>query len=459
MKTITIGIQRLILAASCFWIVGCHPSTDIGFGLGGDGDLQAIYTDTLTLGFSTVVSDSAVTGNSTYILSGKTIDPEFGTIEAASYFQITLSPLFNTSGGFLTDSDGALRFDTLTLKANPIIDSLNLRLFTTGIHYGDPDHVNKFTIHRLTENFQKKNYDKTEKLAYNPTPLGTFQLKSSDFINSTSGTPQAHFVKLPVELATELVHAGNAAIVNNNELLEKVRGFAIVPDKSNKTIFGFATGLLDISGYNSSLIPYWHYNGDTTASVYAFNINGPRHTSLDLNRAGTSIASLSKTKNELSIAETGGKLYVQGGTGISTKIDLSPLKKLGKIKISKAVLEFRLDPSTINTSFRKNFYNVLAEVGSNNQQKRLSNNTLSYIYSADSNSPAGLASILNDSTNYLNVDITHYLQSMVLDENFSKQVLLLPASYSSTTQTGILANDILGRSVFLKPRLLLYYMK
>ncbi|MDT4876129.1 hypothetical protein FQZ97_1115490 [compost metagenome] len=64
---------------------------------------------------------------------------------------------------------------------------------------------------------------------------------------------------------------------------------------------------------------------------------------------------------------------------------------------------------------------------------------------------------LSDSSTYLNVDITYYVQKQMFKGDLSKPLLLLPAAILSSTGTAILSNDNLSRLVFLKPRLLLYY--
>src|SRR5690606_31561465 len=129
-----------------------------------------------------------------------------------------------------------------------------------------------------------------------------------------------------------------------------------VPDKSNKAVYGFSTGTLDFSGANSSMIPYWHMDGDTTSEFYIFNINGPRYSSLTFDRSKTALASLTKAQNELPLNSAADRLYLQGGSGISTKIDLSALRHLGtNLKVARAVLEFQLDPSKINNLYRKSY--------------------------------------------------------------------------------------------------------
>lgn len=439
-----------------FSVFGCHTSTDIGLGLGGDDLINAIYTDTVSLGYSTVISDSAVNGNANYILSGNIVDPVFGKVEAVAYVQPSLIPLYNSSG-IITNDAGAILYDTLKLsKSSPIIDSLRLRIYTDGLVYGDTNAISKFTVHRLTNILGKRNYNNDEKQTYDPTPLASFQFNLPQLRHDSTKVIGAYFVNLPKELAQELINTAVEANGNNETFLSKYRGFAIVPDKSNKAIYGFKTGQLDI---NNLLIPFWHFEGDTVSTAHAFNFSGPRYSNVTFDRSGTAVASLTKSKNELPISSTNNKLYLQGGSGIATKIDLSPLKNLGNIKIAKATIELRLDPSSINGLYYKTYYTTLAEVGTNNQQKRNGSNQLNYIYGPLSTELAGEIFTLVDSSNYLNVNITNYLQRQTFNGSLDKQLLLQSSILNSTTSLGTLANDNLSRLVFTRPRLILYYTK
>lgn len=453
---------KLTAIALGFSVFGCHNSSEIGFGLGDDSLLTAIYTDTLSIGYSTVLSDSAVNSNAYHVLSGSMNDPEFGKVEAVAYLQPSLFPLVNTSGAQLTNSEGVALFDTLILKSNPLPDSLLLSIYCDAVVYGDTNAISKFKLHRLKAPMASKNYDSSEKLEYESTPIAEFEFNLPSLRNDSTRALMYKSVHLPKEMVSELITAAANAKGNNSTFLSNYKGFAIVPDKNNKAVYSFVTGPLAISSNflplpNSSIASYWHYDGDTTSVMNRNLFNGPRFSSLTFDRSTTALNKLTKSKNEATLAEMGGKLYIQAGSGISPKIDLSSIARLGKIKIAKAVLEFQANPSSINGLYRKNDYFVLAEVGTNNQQKRNGSNQLTYIYNGGIE-VAGEFYSITDTSNYLNVDITKYLQKLEFSGDLNKQILLLPAATTSTG-VGILSNDNLRRMVFLKPRLLLYYNK
>lgn len=458
MKNKFSGSGKLMALALSVSLFACHDPSEIGLGLGTDGTINAIYTDTVSVNYSTVLSDSAVNGNSVYLLSGNITDPVFGPVEAIAYFQPSLLPQFNSAGSILTGSDGFVLYDTLKLPSKYELDSLAFRLYFDGSRvYGDTNAISKFRIHRLTGIMKTSSYNGDEKQAYDPTPLAEFEFNLPQLRDSI-GRLNAFFVPLPKALAGEMISDAAEAKGNNTTFINKFKGFAIVPDKSNKAVYGFSTGTLDLNGYNSSMIPYWHTEGDTVAQFYVFNINGPRYSSLTFDRSKTALASLTKAQNELPLNSAADRLYLQGGSGISTKIDISALRNLGKnTKVARAVLEFQLDPSKINNLYRKSYYVTLAEADARNQQRRNSSNQLAYLYNGLSDVVMGEYFAVSDTSGYLNVDITNYVQKQLFKGDLNKQLLLLPAAPTTTAGMAVLSNDNLSRLVFLKPRLLLYY--
>src|SRR5690606_31348526 len=65
------SLGKLLALAIGFSTLACHDPSELGFGLGTDSHLNAIFTDTVSIKYSTVLADSAVNGNANYILSGK----------------------------------------------------------------------------------------------------------------------------------------------------------------------------------------------------------------------------------------------------------------------------------------------------------------------------------------------------------------------------------------------------
>lgn len=447
------GSHSLLALILSIFAYSCHFPSDIGFG--NDGSLTAFYADTLSLNYSTVLADSATNSNAEMILTGKVNDPQFGTVKAISYFQPSLSPIYLGSGTMKTDELGNVVFDTLSIPQGAILDSLHLRLYSREFVYGDTTHSAKFRVHRLKNILNNQNYHPEQSQEYDPEPIAEFEFSQESMRDPVSGRMTVKFVSLPIDIIHELIDIGNESNGDNSIFINKFKGFAIVPDADNKAIYGFSTGALDLTGANSSLIPYWHMEGDTTADLHILNLNGPRYSQLSFDRSSTVLSDLSDTHNELSTDATNGRVYLQGGSGIVPKIDFSPLAGLGNIKINKATLEFNANSGTIDPLFRVHNYFVIAEADKNNQQIRSSNGVPLYL-NGNRNDVSGQLYALVDSSKYLNIDVTRYLQKAVADNDFDKQIILLPATPISQS-SGLYSNDHLSRLVFLKPRILLYY--
>jgi len=86
MKKILIDLRKLSLVLLTVLFFSCENPSDIGFDFDGNANATSVFTDTLSLDVSTIISDSAVNGKSSYILAGMVNDPVFGLIKASSYF-------------------------------------------------------------------------------------------------------------------------------------------------------------------------------------------------------------------------------------------------------------------------------------------------------------------------------------------------------------------------------------
>ncbi len=448
MKKILFNLQKISLLLITVLFFSCENPSEIGFDFDGNADATSVYTDTLSLDISTILADSTVNGKSNFILAGIVNDPVLGSIKASAFFQPSLVTY--------TTASGTATLDTFSVKANPIADSLRLRIVNSGLIYGDTVSRSFFNIYRLKSSMNyTKNYNGNESVEYEGGSLARFGINSKSFV-SDSNTSIAVFIDLPKNIAQEILSIAPTTGADNAKFTAALKGFAIVPESSNKAVYSFITGPL--SAATSTLIANWHHQGDTTKYNYAFDINGPRHTFYEFNRGGSALAELTKPKNEISSKLSSGMSYVQGGSGISTKISFGNLKKLGaNIKVSKAQLEFSLKPESVNPLFPRVFNFVLGEVGTNNQQTRNSTNQLTYL-TPIGNDLSGVVYSLVDSTNTVTLDITNYLQKITNKTTTSNGLMILPAVIT-TTGNGLLANDNLRRAVFTKPKLKIYYTK
>ena len=451
MKKLFFDLQKLCFVALTIFFFSCENPSEIGFDFNGDATATSVYSDTLGLDFATVLTDSNVNGKNNYLMAGMVSDPVFGQVNAVAYFQPSLYTYSDATSGKTI-------VDTFSVKANPIIDSVKLRIYNTGLIFGDTLSFTGFNVYRLKSPMNySKNYNGTESLEYEGESLLKFRLNSRTFKNATYDSLRAIYLNLPTSIGQEILNLAASSGSSTEKFNNALKGFAIVPENGSKAVYTFLTGPLGNGG--CALIPYWHYQGETTASNYAFDLNGPRHSYLDFDRSGKSFASLSKTKNSINSSSTSNLTYIQSGSGLNMKINFDKLKNLGSnIKVSKAILEMTLDPKSISPLFPKIYNFVLSEVGTNNQQARNASNALMYLTPLGSDL-SGSVYKLNDTSNVVQVDVTNFLQRLTNKISTKNELLMMPAVTLAATGNGILANDNLRRAVFLKPKLRIYYTK
>jgi hypothetical protein len=442
MKKNLLKLQNISILLISVFFFACENPTDIGIDFGGTGVGTSIFTDTVSIKTSTLLADSNVTGRSSFLLTGITEDPVFGKIKSIGYFQPTLRLQADSVAPFI-------------LKTGAIADSVRLRIVNTGLVFGDTLPLGTFGIHRLQNSMSfTKNYNGEEGIPYDPNPLVKFKINSRTFKNATFDSTVAFYVTLPKSIAEELVRLSPTVGRSNSIFNSSFKGFAIVPESDVKAVYGFNTGAF--ASATCTFITYWHYANESSNFAYEFDLNGARHSQLQIDRSGTDLALLNQSNRE--IGPINGNTYIQSGSGIGTKIDLSNLKNLGRnIRISKAILEFKLDETMFSSQIPKVFNHVLGELDAQNKQIRNSANKLLYVTPIGSDL-SGLTYKLVDSTNSFNVDITNFAQKITNNTKLNTAILLMPANLT-TTGNAIVQNDQLRRSVIRKPKLVLYYTK
>lgn len=435
-----------IVLLSAFFFA-CDDPKDIGFDLSNSGNITPYYSDTLKVTTSTVLSDSAINANQNYVLTGNVQDPVFGGVKAKAYVQ----PALTTYSDQLT---GQLKIAEFTKKDNTVADSILLWLSnTSGLCIGDTLPQTEYSIHRLKKSLTPgKYYNFNEAAEYESTPILSFSVNLATFKNKTGDSTRNYKVKLPMEIANELLALANTdAGKDRDKFNEAFKGFAIVPSANAKAVYGFNVG----AGM-STIGLYYHAAGETTSTAYFFDFSGPRYSGIDFNRAGTKLADLKKGSDEISSDKTGGMTYIQSSSGIGTKIKLDGLKSLtGNYTVNKATLEFKLDSSQVHKLYPFNFYYTLSELDSRNQQKRVSN--LPTYLTTTGSGFAGNAALM-DSTYTVTFDITYFVHGLSQNKAKDNSLLILPAGLTAN-QTALISNDNLRRSVLRKPKLKLYYSK
>lgn len=293
----------------------CEKAKDIGFTLIPKEEVNTLFTDTITIKASTLLTDSLITNGTNTILAGQYSDSDFGKITSKTFFQPVL-----------TQDREALD--------NPVKDSTELVL-SYFYGYGNTSDTQTFRLHRVTEPFDEDvNYINTSSLTYDSTPLLSLDVSGDEL--SESGTP----LRIKLEdypeantLATEIFNATKDGITND-ELQDVLKGLVLIPEDKEVAVLGFI---------NVGIVLSYHKQGESTRNTVVYNTN-LRFNNVQSDFTNTSISDVTVPLQLKSTDETNYTGFVQAGVGLQTKLEfpyLDELKKLGNVAINKAELTIR----------------------------------------------------------------------------------------------------------------------
>lgn len=289
---------------------GCSTTPgDIGIGLPSvDASTGAYLVDTLTIRSSTVLRDSVITSTSQYLLAGRYVDAQLGTIKASSYTTLALGTAFIPA-------------------ASQVADSVVLVLPTDNTYrYGDTTKTQTLLeIHEL----------------YSFIPLTKFGF-ASPALTSMTGNVNPALINTPVvrraranlgslrlrlnmsTFGQRLMNDAKSGLLKTQEQLDnRYPGLALLPGASDDA----ALLRFNASGTDAALVLYYHDPADvTTALNHSFSLN--RHFyQAEAVRSGP-LAGLTTTNRQLDADKTGQQTYIEGLLGLQTKIEIPYLFNL-----------------------------------------------------------------------------------------------------------------------------------
>ncbi len=314
-----LSVKRIALLfsfASAILTSACDDPEEIGLPQG--QTLGVSVTENVALNTSTVLVDSVLTYRPSYMLAGRYQDPKLGPVTATGYFQ----PVYN--GNFTVE--------------NPTrADSAVLNLPYNSYNYGDTTKPFSLAVHLLQDSIRSKAYYSFEQIPYEQESVGAARFTPG------GDTTRTVRVKLAAAVADRLLGFANKP---ESEFISGFPGFALVgSDQSNNLILGFsASGTPRLRLYFQT----------ATAQTFDFLLtNNARFNHISGDRAGTVVKDLNSPYSAVSAAATGGETYVQGGTGLMTRVefvDLANLPQLNNVAINKAELVVTPLPGNIISS-------------------------------------------------------------------------------------------------------------
>lgn len=291
---------------------------------------RSMLIEDCTVALETHLSDSSVTTGLSRIFEGKYTSADFGVITAHSYFNFN-PPNYNTSE-FGSNANVTVKFD-----------SISLILRYDDFSYGDTTQMQTLNIYKLKQIIELD--DKSQLYSTSSVPA-----EAEPWVSYQFNRPEEHWdndstleLRLPDEFGLELV----TLMQTQSNLLETYENF-LTYFKGIK----LSPGINDNAAVNSFVlndeypIIRLHYTTIGAVTTEENKIDMTVNTStafsqIETDRSNTLLHSLSNS-NPLTSVETDNKVYLQGLTGLYTKLnfpDLNEILKLGdQVIISSAIL-------------------------------------------------------------------------------------------------------------------------
>ncbi|MFZ1808884.1 MAG: DUF4270 family protein [Cyclobacteriaceae bacterium] len=312
---------------------------------------KVYFIDTLSVVSSTVLVDSIDTSSSGRVLVGAYDDEYFGKISSASYMQFGLQ-LSDETGGVVSWS----------VSDEATFDRVELVLYYDDYYYGDTTVNQSIDVFQLSESITGRlvgDYDfvdttpsyfysyaglyNVSETAYNATPLASYSYRpypgSGDSLEIRLDNKFGS-IWLEYKKSNDLIIRDNASFIN------EFKGLMISNStlSANNTVVGFDTEKTRIRLW------YWDQENDIRINKYQdFPLYQTelQYNKIDTDRSGTQLTSL-VAGVPLPASATNGEVFMQGGSGIFTKIDFPSLNGLSNVAILQA--ELILTPLTESLS-------------------------------------------------------------------------------------------------------------
>ncbi|MBP1841188.1 DUF4270 family protein [Formosa algae] len=312
---------RALFCACCFitLLASCEADTTSVSDVGEDwinNGTKVFYIDTFSVETSTYKFDSlAITGNSRYIMGAYT-DPILGRIEATPYFE--------------------LYTDDFDIDEDAVFDSVALLLNYTDYYYNDTLSRQKFNVYKVLEEITP---DDDASYFYNTTTFKTetTSIGSIDFLPTPIREDSIHFT-LNNAFGKEIFEDIQDNEINNtDEFTQKYYGISIVSDASNSAVLGIATdSKLRIYYSIPDVVEDDEYYYDLT-----FNSSASFHN-ITQTTTNPDLSSLVDQSDEISSTETDNLTYIQGGSGLATRVDIPYIETINTLNGSGSIMDANL---------------------------------------------------------------------------------------------------------------------
>ncbi|MFD2518280.1 DUF4270 family protein [Salinimicrobium flavum] len=275
---------------------------------------RILLFDTLTLKSSTLKLDSLIVSGSNRLLIGQYTDPVFGKIKSKSYFQFLPTH-------YSIDSEAEY-------------DSIAFILRYDGYSSNDTLFRQKFLISEVTQELKPH-----DQFYYNTSNYTTStDILSEHEFSPRPGSKDSIHITLDKQFGEEIFkNLQSKEITNSDNFLNRYQGLLVEPGDSGTAILGFSK--------NSFLRLYYTNKEELvdleeTLDLAVIQGNTFHNTSASLTT--DILPDLPPQLESLPSSETDNRSFIQGGTGIATKIEIPHLKSLEDIEGTGSMIEAQL---------------------------------------------------------------------------------------------------------------------
>lgn len=386
-----------------------------------DGESGIILIDTLSVELSTVLIDSISTSNSKIALVGRYEDLDFGEIKSEAIFRVNLP-----SSSFFDDDD--------------IFDSITICLSHNSYYIGDTSASFSLKVKELNtdlEEIDQSAFYNTTHVSSKAESLGEFE-----YYPRPNKSEELEF-RLRDDFGSELFDLfmnDENEIKNNTLFLDYFKGIVLAGGDENKSIFGY-------TAIDTSLCMKMYYHRIESdivelEAVFKLESSNYQFNSIETERGSTKLNSLKVQDENISSTLTDDKCYIQGGTGLMTKVKFPGLSNIFQMVLLDQIVKVELvfEPTTTSWDIHEVLPSSLLVYETNKV-----NTVNNLLVSNNSTLPMTLLSNLYDYENngYYSIDITNYIVTELLDGYFDPEFSFL-IGLTSDKQSSSFTSLILG---------------
>lgn len=336
---------------------------------------EVFMIDTFTVEGATVKLDSVTTSGFKDFLLGKYEDPYLGNVESDFYGVVDLVKLERRS---VNKEEVFVEFDSLIFIMYHEPKNPRLPKYTRFI--GDTLAAQTISVHRITEEFKiKKNkspYKAHDKLMFEEEALGSSTFIPRIALNSVIGKndkdPESKKggirIRLDDALGLEIIDKVNSLDKKINDILKDrvkwlnyFRGIVLKADENNSAVFSFQTGV----GMKMRL--YYHDRNSNQSGMLRFHDFPVTASSLNFTNHDADFMSathplvqqindLGSIRDSLGSGKIDDLCFIQGGTGLMTKVRIPYVKLLNRMGLTGGILKAELVFSPESNSYDKDLY-------------------------------------------------------------------------------------------------------